>query len=134
MSNRVIKFRIWDVTELRYIEVYDMDPNGQWVHVARDDQCHLVNNPEKTEFILEQFTGLLDKNDKEIYEGDVVKIHEFREYLGGSYPGQYIVWPEYILLVEWKGPDQGYGIGYFSHRRQGIEIIGNVHENPELLK
>jgi len=79
----------------------------------------------KKDAILMQFTGVKDKNGKEIYEGDIV-IHKFN-------PGNHIV--EYCKdSVSFQMDmsncvlDQEMGCGYDS-----VEIIGNIHENPNLL-
>lgn len=73
-----------------------------------------------------QFTGLLDKQGKEIYEGDIVKRIELDI--------------EEISFIKYT--NHGFKIDreYFGYEGEGlwdwneIEIIGNIHQNPELLK
>lgn len=77
-----------------------------------------------------QFTGLYDENGKEIYEGDILRI-------GNS--------PSGVCEVEWSETIAAFCIRFYFERgvrplgdwvisEQSIEIIGNVHDNPELLK
>jgi len=65
----------------------------------------------------QEFTGLKDKNGKEIYEGDLVQLHEYGEV--------------YKEVVFYKG---SFCIHGFNFGVEKSEIIGNIHENPELLK
>lgn len=72
--------------------------------------------------ILMQFTGLKDKNGKEIYEGDVLDNY------GGKYNS----------IVEWNaGEDdecRNYIAGFWLNYEPGdLEVIGNIYENPELI-
>ena len=91
-----------------------------------------------------QFTGLKDKNCKEIYEGDVLK--ETNDYDGGEEPSvrYYLVKFGFYDFTTYN-EDQGYGyylvrIGKYPDEGQGIyegemlEVVGNLHENPELIK
>ncbi len=74
-----------------------------------------------------QFTGLLDKNGKEIYEGDILKDNidgyvVVREMTGGHFT--------------WKSTLSGIG-GIFPfdyNQKNNCEVIGNIYENPELIK
>lgn len=70
-----------------------------------------------------QYTGVTDKNGVKIFEGDIV-----REFGGETYQGCYEI--DNVLIV--KIPDMllNFVIGYDCER----EIIGNIHDNPELLK
>ena len=78
---------------------------------------------------LDQYTGLKDKNGKEIYEGDVVRIwadpKDYNGYKGHNYIGV-VEWDEFILGFILS---DGHGLKDFEF----IEIVGNIYENPELL-
>lgn len=71
---------------------------------------------------IEQYTGLKDKNGKEIYEGDIVEKN------GINY---WIKWEDGCFVI-WRGEKNiSFVIG--SHV-SWCEVIGNIHENPELLE
>lgn len=74
------------------------------------------------DFAIMQYTGLKDKNGKEIYEGDIVKIH----WPSGSHAISKVGWDFSSWQLEGGGM-----IGNFKNNE--LEIIGNIFENPELL-
>lgn len=90
----------------------------------------------KVDAELMQYTGLKDKNGKEIYEGDIVQTCE-------NYK-QVVVWHNngYKLKFTFSGVYRGdrytetkyLELGDTSSRRWGDEVLGNIYENPELLK
>lgn len=124
---REIKFRAWDE---KYGEW--LDP-AEHVIYADDGSVAEVCDLELVEFVvknvkLEQFTGLHDKNGKEVYEGDIVTCSEgcphkiiWVEGLGGTFFGGMPAW--YL-----SGLNEGYSW------TEDEEVIGNVHENPELIE
>ena len=102
---REIKFRAWDTTLKRLI------PKPRWQTCYND-----VNS------ILMQYTGLKDKNGKEIYEGDIVKSNDHS-----------------IWVVKWDCDYASFMIQSFGNRGLSWlmhitpEVIGNIYENPELV-
>jgi hypothetical protein len=117
--NREIKFRAWDKScnkmrgENGIKDCFSLRSDG----VYNDD------------YILMQFTGLIDKNGKEVYEGDIV-IHD-SEKIVVSYGIQSVDAFEGAGFNLWSF--YGQKLGGFRLQSE-IEIIGNVFENPELLK
>lgn len=100
-----IKFRAW--CELDKVMVYDL--NSPRLH-------HGELKDEIYEFM--QFTGLHDRNGKEIYQGDIFK----RPY---SYDELYLV--DDVMNL-------GFYVYEFGWESNDIEVIGNIHENQELLE
>ncbi|MDC2867581.1 YopX family protein [Bacillus sp. BP-3] len=89
--------------------------------VAHTEWFHL----EQVELM--QYTGLKDKNDKEIYEGEIVRVsgHPFQ----GTYEmdrNYEVGYNEYMELC--------CGSWYLVRMRPWAEVIGNIHENKELLE
>lgn len=138
MRMREIKFRAWDEINNKWIDGCDliMESNGRvWVGD--------VNNPPMIQIKSENvvfFTGLKDKNGKEIFDGDVVKNSRC-----GSNQLMLVKWTDAIEEVssdgvEWTRQKPGFdfekignGMTYVFVASKDLKIIGNIYENPELL-
>lgn len=132
-----LKFRIWIKDEKRYYdesdeESYMIVPNGNVTYTSEayeEDGVWFNDTTSATnDVIVEQYTGLKDKNGKEIYEGDVV------EYTTCYYGNE----KRHRKVVEWKEWDsddfgEPHNIGY-RDLSEYMEVIGNVHENADLLE
>lgn len=119
--SREIKFRVWDGKEMREpppLNEWDMEDGEFWV-----EYC---DNP------IMQFTGLQDKNGKDIYEGDIVRCSIFE---GEQFDEHYSGIP---VEVEWMDKSGGFypfiiASGWRSSV-EDVELLGNIHEHPDLLK
>lgn len=110
--NREIKFRAWDeVSEKMLNWNYFLDTNMKNTFIA----------PESTGLILMQYTGLDDKNGKEIYEGDIAK---YENMIGKImfFNGSFIL-SDFEETEEWE-------LGVINEE---LEIMGNIYDNPELI-
>lgn len=131
MNDR-FRFRAWDKQDKELIyeaeNTYDCQSyNGHTIW--HDNFACLLDDEER--YTVEQCTGLKDKNGKLIYEGDIVKRHS-------KYSEEE---KDVILQVEWncKGgryitTDKKHDNWFFSMFDYEYEVIGNIHENPELLE
>lgn len=117
---RPIKFKAWDKAKKEWIFGWPFHVIGE---VALFDLLKQYSLENLNDIEVVQFTGLLDKNAKEIYDGDILA----REYFSH--------W-----VVCWK--DAGFHLYNVCNPQQtfvlfnpwGREVIGNIYENPELLE
>ena len=131
MNNR-FKFRVWDKLAKRMI--YPHNDNQQHFIIDLNGRFHnLQNGSGGDDYVIQQYTGLTDKNDNPIYEGDILKIHYD---VGGDVIGQVLYEADhggYIFQWKRKGPNQHH-INLNCDVAFESVIVGNILENPELLK
>lgn len=112
--NREIKFRSWDNRHVMSKQYY----SEKW--------------EEEEDRVLMQYTGLKDKNGKEIYEGDILEIDDF-------YDGDVKIRECKVVVIFTEGTfclflNDEYLIDLYAAKSSAnVKIIGNLYENPELL-
>ena len=138
--SRQIKFRVWCISSRQFLSQKDLD--NFWIRPHDFNSCFMEWLPDwdgetvfemkETDFIYQQFTGLLDKNNKEIYEGDIVEFYSGYpnqtddtfykskaevKFEGGAF------WPRQIL--EYNDDDT-----WYNYELKDLKVIGNIFENP----
>lgn len=130
MNDR-FRLRAWNKEEKElYYDVEGQYDNGCNGMGTMDHQC-LTDLLEDDRYIVEQCTGLKDKNGRLIYEGDIVKVTgdclTIPEYLEGKLAK--VVWEINGFCLYFPHEDNSYFSECWDY-----EVIGNIHENPELLE
>lgn len=126
--SRILKFRAWRKGNMTYNHSFNLNIGGEIYFLDETGEWQMDEDKEAT---IMQFTGLLDKNGKEIYEGDVLAP------MSPSVGPMHIIWEEgsficYNRFGRW-GPLYKLTESQFTEI-YAIEVIGSIHENPELLK
>ena len=141
MNNR-FKFRVWDETrkQLIYPETNNPDINENYFLLNQKGKVFCFDgnmlDDWSENFIIQQFTGLLDKDGNKIFEGDILFINCNKNYT-------------YKVIIKWLDGglhafekinneysiEEGYTLNHeIGNTHEFSKIIGNIFENPELLK
>lgn len=121
---REIKFRAWDRFKQRWSNykindgtVYFMDKNtGIW---------YGSYNKRYKDFNLMQYTGLKDEYGDEIYEGDIVTLHNSKyKVIFNSKEARFVLKDAFFEM----------DIPFTNNNNERMEIVGNIYENPELME
>lgn len=156
--NKISKYRSWDKIE-RNMCYGNEEEAVSWHSGAISPAIVVINSllkerRERYEYM--QYIGIDDKDGKEIYDGDIVKIHQFL-FDGCEYEKEIIVSIEYMDEMACFGANllhakeirryMGYGgetdsdekvvvplCNFYGLHEESFEVIGNVYENADLLK
>lgn len=119
---RELKFRVWSEED----KEYRTDCNVFKLFHGMTGCPATIYSDEGDRFDIEQYTGLKDKNGQEIYEGDIVQDSRGEK-----------------CMVKWAESEAHFGLFFGKQfeltdfiwmRGEDLEVIGNIHGNPELLK
>lgn len=125
--SRELKFRAWDIKNKRFVNIVRLILD-QFGALDYADVVYMgkIYKLYPSEVVLEQATGLKDKNGKDICEGDIVNTccGKARVYFDEEYCS---------YKIQLKHGTTMPLVGKKSHRHLMYEVIGNINENPELL-
>lgn len=123
--NRDIKFRVWSEKNKKMLEIQKHSfKNGLSMPYGSNMERYFGN--------LMRYTGLKDINGKEIYEGDIVSFYNDEEYKFKS-TNALVIYDSAAFMLEHKKLGKEY-LGEMDIENMCIKIIGNIHDNPELLR
>lgn len=124
---RELKFRAWDkdMREMVFVSAIQFDPHSPKEKPNIIDERNDIRDLDEVELM--QFTGLFDKNGKEIYEGDIIKTETDK-----------------LMAITWSQKFASFCLNRdgwaFQHwfgeacNPKNCEVIGNIYENESLLK
>lgn len=131
---RTIKFRIWDYQKMIYPDTEHYFQNAIFWNIKMTEEKS-IDKDLVTNYSLMQFTGFHDKTGKEIYDGDIIgdwvevdgKMEQSRQVVFWHEEGQW-------MLDNSFHQDRSHFFSLAGELKDfEYEIIGNIHENPELL-
>lgn len=121
---REIKFRVWHKGKKIISEVFGIDILHKEIFFSNGDIDYCEISDFKYIELME-YTGLKDKNNKEIYEGDIVTLHN------GKYK---VIFNSKEARFVLRDDEFEMNIPFTNNNNKRMEVVGNIYENPELIK
>ena len=144
-TGRVIKFRAWDGESMYRVDsaMWSEQEGMHCLFIHEGSLVHQIDNNTATRdaLVIMQSTGLKDKNGKEIYEGDIIG---YVSYLGTQDVGDGYGQDEFDgakMVIDWDVEKARFKTPFSDTENipvqlipTSFEVIGNIYENPDLLK
>lgn len=146
---REIKFRAWNIPKEQMATVFQIgEKHGEYSLLAHPREVIYCDPTDaekqkdsngyvlfKGQYYLMQYTGLLDRHAKEIYEGDVIHLTDkSKDSTWGTDEKKVIEFDGGAFRFDGMNIFEMKGYGGYPKGQLVFEIIGNIYENPELLK
>lgn len=121
MTQRIIKFRYWDGEKMKYLEPLKVDSENKGLI------CY--GEADTNPIAIMQFTGILDNNGKEIYEGDIIAENQN----GKFFSKHKVLFRNGFFGISNNEPLEMIRVLRKNKGMRQLEVIGNIYESPELL-
>ena len=129
-----VRYRAWDnANKEMFKDTFSITESGQVVVVEQEDVMCPPDYVFVDHLVIMQSTGLFDKNDKEIFEGDVVRMRNPRDRRQiGMFQVVRVANSPMLGLLCKKLTTEIFNL--YEHMSNYYEVKGNIYENPELLE
>ena len=124
--NEDICFRVWDKVFNEYWTDKQIKENAGWLLFP--------NNSNINDIEIERCTGFKDKNGKLIYEGDIIKTIDGNGVVYRRQDGSFAIRNDNYIIHQDGFCPFDISISFYSRNKEALEIIGTIHNNPELLE
>ena len=132
--NRPIKFRVWDVKNKKFLpeSYFAILGNGKLI-VTISGYYNDFTNTNQDDYVVQQYTGLTDKNGNLIFEGDIVQYNQNSSYDNMDFIAK---WSDDKLGFIFQSNSGEQLVNQTPHlnRFKHLEVVGNIFEHSELLK
>lgn len=124
--NEAICFRVWDKVFNEYWTDEQIKENAGWLLFP--------NNSNINDIEIERCTGFKDKNVKLIYEGDIIKTIDGNGVVYRRQDGCFAIRNDNYIISKGGFCPFDISISFYLRNKEALEIVGNIHNNPELLE